>query len=204
MRNNKLRKKVFESAWRIVESEGMEQLNVRKLALLSSCALGSIYNAFGSFQDLQLHINANILAKIYCILNETIERGIKEEKSLREVFRDLGFAYITFGQKNRLLWKALFEHLPFESMPDWYVKHSRDGIYQICNRLSKVFGLSEPDTRKIVGFFWASIHGVNAILLNRKMEMVAELFNVESLHPYMEYCLDGLFKEVCDAQLVSS
>ena len=203
MKKEKLRKRVFESAWQIVESEGMEQLNVRKLAFLSSCSLGSIYNAFGSFQDLQLHINANILAKLYRILNETTERGIKEEKPLRAVFRDLGLAYIEFGQKNRLLWKALFEHFPNDPMPEWYRKHAREGIYRICERLSKAFGLSEADSKKIVGFFWAAIHGVSAILLNRKMEMVAELFNADSLLPYVEYCLDGLFKEACDAQLVS-
>src|SRR3990167_691473 len=112
MKKDKLRKRVFESAWQIVEKEGMDQLNVRKLAQLSSCALGSIYNAFGSFQDLQLHINAAILARLYYILNETTERGIKDEKSLRALFKDLGFAYIEFGQKNRLLWKSLFEHFP--------------------------------------------------------------------------------------------
>ena len=64
--------------------------------------------------------------------------------------------------------------------------------------------MSEADAKRIVGFFWAAIHGVSAILLNRKMEMVAELLNANSLHPYVEYCLDGLFKEACDAQLVSS
>lgn len=204
MKKDNLKKRVFESAWQIVENEGMEQLNIRKLAQLSSCSLGSIYNAFGSFQDLRLHINANILTKLYRVLNETTEQGIKEEKSLRMVFRDLGLAYIEFGQRNLLLWKALFEHFPYEPIPEWYVKQTREGIYGICDRLSRAFGLSEADSRQIMGFFWAAIHGVSAILLNRKMEMVAELFDAESLHPYVEYCLDGLFKEVCNAQLVSS
>lgn len=203
MKKENLKKRVFESAWQIVENEGMEQLNVRKLAKLSSCSLGSVYNAFGSFQELQLHINAHILTKLYRILSETTEQGIVEEKSLRTVFRDLGLAYIEFGQRNRLLWKALFENFPYEPMPEWYVKHTREGIYQICDRLSKAFGLSESDSKQILGFFWAAIHGVSAILLNRKMEMVAELFNADSLQPYVEYCLDGLFKEVCNAQLVS-
>jgi len=203
MKKDNLKKRVFESAWQIVENEGMDQLNIRKLARFSSCSLGSIYNAFGSFQDLQLHINANVLTKLYQVLNETTELGIKEEKSLRIVFRDLGLAYIEFGQKNRLLWKALFEYFPYQPMPEWYVKHTREGIYQICDHLSQAFGLSKTHSKQIMGFFWAAIHGVSAILLNQKMEMVAELFNADSLHPYVEYCLDGLLKEVCDAQLVS-
>ena len=115
---------------------------------------------------------------------------------------DLGHAYIAFGQQNRFLWKALFEQFPYESIPEWYAKHTREGIYQICDRLSNAFDLSEAVSKKILGFFWAAIHGVSAILLNRKMEMVAELFNTDSLQPYVEYCLDGLLREVRDEQLV--
>jgi AcrR family transcriptional regulator len=203
MKKEKLKKRVFESAWGIVECEGMEQLNMRRLAVSSSCALGSLYNAFGSFEDLQLHINANILAKLYRILNQTADKAIEEKKSLRAVFRDLALSYIEFGQKNRQLWKSLFEYFPNDSMPEWYGKHAREGIYRLCENLSKAFGLSEAESKRIVGFFWAAIHGVSAIFLNRKMEMVAELFHADSLHPYVEYCLDGLFKEGCDAQLVS-
>jgi AcrR family transcriptional regulator len=199
MKKDNLRIRVFESAWQIVESEGMDQLNVRKLAQLSSCSLGSIYNAFGSFQELQLHINAKILSRLYHILNETVEQGIQAKKSLRAIFRDLGIAYIEFGQHNRLLWKALFEYFPYQSTPEWYVKHTREGIYQICERLSTAFGLSETAAKQIVGFFWASIHGISAILLNRKMDMVSELFNKDSLNAYLEYSLDGLFKELYDA-----
>lgn len=83
------------------------------------------------------------------------------------------------------------------------MQRARKGIYQICDQLSKAFELSEADAKKIVGSFWASIHGISAILLNRKMEMVAELFDADCLQPYVEYSLDGLFKEVCDAELVS-
>lgn len=193
MKKEKLRKRVFESAWHVVETEGMEQLNIRKIAQLSSCSLGSIYNAFGSFQDLQLHINAGILARLYRILNDTTDRGIKEGKPLKNLVKDLGIAYIEFGQKNRLLWKALFEHFSSDPIPEWYEKYTKEGIYQICGRLSESFGLSEANAKRIIGFFWTAIHGVSAIFLNRKMEMVADLFNKDSLQPYVDYCLDGLF-----------
>lgn len=196
IKKDKLRKKVFESAWQIVASKGIEHLNARSLARESLCALGSIYNAFGSFDDLQLHINAKTLTLLYQLLNEITVRGINEDKSLRALFRDLGHAYIDFGLKNLSLWKALFEYFPNESIPEWYRKHAREGIYQICKQISEAYQISETESKHLVGFFWASIHGVSAILLNRKMEMVAELFNTDNLHPYVEYCLNGLFKEM--------
>ena len=95
----------------------------------------------------------------------------------------------------------MFEHLPYEPVPQWYEKHAKEGICEICRRISAAFELSEADSKRIVGFFWAAMHGVSAIFLNRKMEMVAELFNADSLDAYMEYCLDGLLKEISDAQL---
>jgi AcrR family transcriptional regulator len=193
MKKENLRKRVFESAWQIASCEGFEQLNMRRLAKLSCCAVGSIYNAFGSFQDLQLHINAKILKELYQILNVTTERAIENKKSLRTLFIDLGLAYIEFGKKNRMLWKTLFEHFPNKPVPEWYRNLARDGIYQICGRLSVAFGISGADSKQIVGFFWAAIHGVSAILLNRKMEMVADLIDTDNLEPYVEYCLDGLF-----------
>lgn len=195
MKRDNLRKRVFESAWQIVETEGVDNLNVRKLAQMSSCSLGSIYNAFGSFQDLLLHINATVLTRLYGLLQETAERGIEEKKTLRSLFRELGFAYIEFGQKNRLLWKALFEHSIYGPIPEWYAKHAKEGIYRICKKISDAFSLPEDDANRLFGFFWAAIHGVSSILLNRKMEMVADLFHPDSLEPYVEYCLDGLCKE---------
>jgi len=204
MKKERLKKKLFESAWQIVESEGLEKLNIRKLAKRSSCSVGSVYNAFGNFQELQLCLNAKVLSILYESLNQALEKGINEKKSLREVFLGMGLAYIEFGQNNLFLWKSLFEYLPFETTPDWYVSHTRRGIERICDRLSEFFRIEQDQTKQIVGFFWASIHGVSAIFLNNKMKMVSELFSSNSLDPYINYCFEGLFQEVSNAELVSS
>lgn len=178
----------------IVEEEGMPQLSARKVAEKSCCALGSIYSVFGNLNDLQFHVNAAILSRLYDLLHKTVEEGIKKGKSLKTLFTDLGFAYIKFGQNNTTLWKALFEYLPSESLPEWYSIRARNGIYQLALRLASVYGLDEIEAKKLIGFFWSSIHGISSILLNRKMEMVAELFPGNYLHKYLEFSLQGLFQ----------
>lgn len=193
MKKDKLRTRVFNSAWEIVEREGMAQLNVRKIAKLSDCSLGSIYNSFENFQALQLHINATVLSNLFLALKKVIESGIEEDKTLRQIFKDLGNAYIEFGYKNKFLWKAVFEHFPVNPLPEWYSKRAREGIYQICDRLAAYFKIPEEEMRHKVGFFWASIHGMSAILLNRKMEMVADLFKEGSLSSYIDNCTNSLF-----------
>lgn len=194
-KQEKLRERVFEAAWQLVASEGMEKLNVRKVAQMSSCALGSIYNVFGSFSDLQFHINAKILSMLYVLLSKTIDEGIREQKPLRSLFRDIGHTYVRFGQENPLLWKALFEYFHAEPLPEWYVKYAREGIAEICTRLAIAYHLSQEDAKRLYGYFWASVHGLSSILLNRKMEVVAELFSLDSIDSYIDYCLDGLLQE---------
>jgi len=193
-KQSKLKEKVFRSAWKIVESEGMDQLSVRGIAELSDCSLGDIYDVLDSFQDLQLRINANILSQIYLSIDKASSLAIKQNKPLKELLRDIGTAYIDFGQKNRFLWKALFEHAPSSHFPDWYIKHIHEGIDLLGTKIAYKYNLSELEARKTLGFFWASVHGICSILLNKKLDMVANFFNADiHLDPYIEYCLQGLF-----------
>ncbi len=189
-----MKQRIFDSAKQIVKREGMSQLNVRKIAKLSDCSLGSIYNAFDNFSELQLHINADILSDLFLALSKVIENGTLAKKPMREIFKDLGFAYIEFGQKNTMLWKSVFEHFPQKEIPKWYKKRAQEGIYAICAKIADFFDLPEKEVKHMVGFYWTSIHGMSGILLNKKMEMVAELFKEDYLELYVEYCLNGLFK----------
>jgi len=193
MTKEKMKTKVFNSAWKIVEEEGISRLNVRTIAKLSECSLGSIYNCFENFESLQLHINAAVLLDLFETLQKVVDKGIKGKKKLPEIFRELGTSYIEFAQQKQFLWKALFEHFPVEPLPEWYQKQAREGIYKIALQLAKQFKIPEEEMKSKVGFFWASIHGMAAILLNRKMEMVSELFQQSSLNIYIDYCLEGLF-----------
>ena len=197
MKIEKLKKRIFDSARQIVEREGMAQLNVRKIAQMSECSLGSLYNAFENIHILQLHINASILSDLFLSLRKAIEKGLTEKKDLRQILKDLGVAYIEFGQKNPMLWKALFEHFPLNEVPRWYTKRAQEGIYGICRNLADFFELPEEEVKHMVGFYWTSIHGMSAILLNRKMEMVSELFKEEYLDSYIECCVNG----VCSVEL---
>ncbi|NGX45611.1 MAG: hypothetical protein K940chlam2_00767 [Chlamydiae bacterium] len=194
MKKEKMKQRIFDSAKQIVKREGMSQLNVRKIAKLSDCSLGSIYNAFDNFSELQLHINADILSDLFLALSKVIENGTLAKKPMREIFKDLGFAYIEFGQKNTMLWKSVFEHFPQKEIPKWYKKRAQEGIYAICAKIADFFDLPEKEVKHMVGFYWTSIHGMSGILLNKKMEMVAELFKEDYLELYVEYCLNGLFK----------
>jgi AcrR family transcriptional regulator len=192
MKKEILKTKIFDAAYTIVAEQGVEALNVRDVARASDCSLGSIYNAFENFQSLQLHINARVLGELFHLLQQVLEHGIEEGKSLRQTLKELGLAYIEFGNTRRFLWKSVFENFPADPIPDWYKNRARAGIYRICHRMAEAYGHPEEKMRHVVGFFWSSVHGMSAILLNRKMEMVSELFRECSLEQYVTYSLEGL------------
>jgi len=192
LKKKKLKKHIFDSAFNIVEKEGINNLSIRKIALRSNCSLGSIYNVYDNFQILQLHINEKVLANLFDKLLLLTKNGIKRGASFRSILKDLGEAYIEYGQNNKELWKSLFEYFVEEKIPSWYAISARKGVYKICELLSKAFNIPEKNIKHMVGFFWSSIHGMCSILLNRKMEMVSELLESDSTSSYIEYCLDGL------------
>lgn len=195
MKKELLKDQIFKSAWQLVESQGMAKLNVRKIARLTGCSLGSIYNAFDSFQSLQVHINAKILSKLYSALEQVVNVESQGKKSLRELLKELGMEYFNFAQTNKFLWKSLFEFFPLEALPEWYGVQAREGIYALCLKLSNRYGVPQAQMKQIIGFFWSSVHGMTSIFLNKKMDMVAELINPSCIESYVEYCLDGLFKD---------
>lgn len=202
MKTAKLRKQVFESALRIVESQGIEELNARKLAELSSCALGSIYNAFGNLDDLRFHINATILSRLYEQLYQTVEHCISRDVPLLALFKELGVSYVEFAKSNPLLWKTLFEYAPNVPVPDWYEKRAEEGIDHLCQKLYVAYQIPKEKAQQLIGFFWASIHGICAIILNNKMDMVSDLFQGNYLDDFIEYSLTGLFKSRADEMKV--
>lgn len=192
MKKETLATKIFQSAWNIVEEEGMPRLNVRKVAKRAQCSLGALYNSYENFDTLQIHINAKVLENLFAKLYQALETAIEQKKDLRQAFTVLGHAYIEFGNLHPFLWKGVFEHFPTHPMPDWYGEKARAGIYRICDRIAEHFGLSKKEARIKVGYFWASVHGIGAISLNRKMDMVSDLFQEQSLDTYIDYCLEGL------------
>lgn len=202
MKKESIKKIILNAAWQIVETKGIHELNARNVAKLSNCALGSIYNAFENFQDLQLHIKANILSKLYEALITVTKQGIAKNKSLRLLIKDLGLTYIEFGMKNPSLWKALFETFP-SHLPDWYKKHAQKGIYDICNLLAIAYDLTDSSAKRIVGFFWTSIHGISANLLNHKIDVVEGIFQGDYLNDYLDYCIEGLLNNEYDRTVVS-
>lgn len=182
-----LRSEILDIGWEILSEKGRESLRMRDLAKRAECSVGTIYNQFENLDEIVLRLNVKCLDLLYSTLHKEMKKGIKDKECLKGVFRRLGKAYLAFGTEHPKLWKSLFESLAIDPFPDWYRKEVDGGIEEIEKAIVKTYGLSAEKTTQIVGFFWAAIHGITSIMLNKKRGQ----FDEAHLDSYIDHCLKG-------------
>lgn len=186
-RKTSLKAEILDRGWKILCKKGREALRLRDLAKRSDCSVGTIYNLFENLDEIILRLNLKCLDKMYSSLHQNMEEGIKRREDLEKVFGRLGKAYIAFGMEHPLMWKSLFENLAIEPFPDWYLEKVEGGIKFIEKTIGSTYGVEALKVKQIVSFFWASIHGMTSIVLNKKMKGIDEAY----LDSYIEQSLKG-------------
>lgn len=186
-----LKTKVLDNGWKILTQKGREALNIRDLAKQSGCSIGTIYNLFENLDEIVLLLNLRCLEKLYGGLHSEMKQAIQEKGNLHTVFQKLGKSYIRFGMENPKLWKSLFENLAIDPLPSWYRETVRAGIKVAEQTIQNTFGLKEEKIVRMVSFFWAAMHGMTSIMLNKKMEVIDEAIDEAYVTAYIESCLCG-------------
>lgn len=195
MKKEKLKELILSSAWQLVAESGLKGLNARKLAEMSGCATGSIYNVFGGLEEIQLHVKAKVLSGLFEKLTDIARLNITKQSPFEALMKDIGLAYIDYGKQNAVLWKMVFETYPKDPVPSWYLEHAQRGIYELCDLVSRAFGIEDIRAKEVVGFFWTTVHGMSEILLNQKLEVVDQLFQKDYLIKYIDVCIDGILND---------
>ena len=167
---------------------------MRDLAKLSHCSVGTVYNLYENLNEIILQLNVRSLDQMYGALHQEMRKEIEVGSDIHNVFQKMGKVYISFGLRHPKLWRSLFESVPIEPMPDWYKEKAQNGLYVIEAAVQKEFGLSEGEANQLVNFFWAAMHGMTSILINRKMEALNESATEAFVTSYIDHCLRGFIQ----------
>ena len=76
---DELRELIIEATTEIVEQVGLEGLSAREIAKRVGYSPGTLYNVFGSYDELLLRVNARTLDHWYAFLQARLKRGGKSE-----------------------------------------------------------------------------------------------------------------------------
>ncbi|MCK4934055.1 MAG: TetR/AcrR family transcriptional regulator [Simkaniaceae bacterium] len=181
---------ILKHGWKILREKGRGALRLRDLAKESDCSVGTIYNLFENLDEIILRLNLKCLDQLYSSLHREMKEGIVHQESLKKVLRRLGKAYIAFGIEYPLMWRSLFENLAIDPVPQWYQEKVDGEMAVIRQTIESSYGLEVEKVSQIVNFFWAAIHGMTAIILNKKMKEIDD----DYIDTYFDQCLRGFIE----------
>lgn len=187
-----MKKTLLDVAWTVAQEEGVEALSIRSITRKSDCSLGHFYNFFESGDDLFFHINARTVTLLFDALNERLSAALKEAVTLEGAFRALGRGYVEFAEGQKKLWKALFECSSREDVPAWYKEKVRTQLKALEDRLSTHLQVEAKKMHQMVTYFWAAMHGISSIVLNRKIYVVEDHVDEMFIDRYVNHCIEGV------------
>lgn len=168
----KLRDEVVALGVRLVETEGLDALQARRIAKEAGCAVGSLYNVFGDIDGLIAAINGVTLGKLGSAL--TIAQAACAGGTLKERLLALALAYTRFAMENHRAWDAVFKHrrAAGSDVPPSYVADQMRLIGVIEGVIQGTAADADARARQARALF-AAIHGIVALAMDDRLAGIA-------------------------------
>lgn len=180
--NANLKTDLVKALSRTLKNEGLEGLDVRKIAREAGCSVGTFYNHYKSLDDLILSFNANT----FDILSICMFDQITPKDTAKEIINKICQNYITFSEDNYTEWLLLLEHPLTIEMPAWYKDKSELLFQKVADTFHPILRGTKKDTEKAVKILWSSLHGICSLTLKHRLrfkkrqntlELCQELFH---------------------------
>ena len=157
----------IDAAIALIEDEGFANFSARQVAAKIGYTVGTLYNVFGTYDELLYHVHARTLDHWYEFLQARLKRGKAEP------LRVLARGYVEYAKTHYNRWIALFEPPRDKSIlvPDWY----QERIKRFFAMLEDTIASAGHDRRKVkrdAQVLWAGIHGISILSLTERLEMV--------------------------------
>jgi len=182
---------IIDAGWNIIKKEGFSNFSARGIAKEIGYSVGTVYNIYGSHDNLILHINARTLDHWY----EEIVKTLKN-KDNADIYV-LAEQYINYSREHYNEWMALFEHNMGrdENVPEWYMEKMNRFFRIIEDMLMPLAKNNKEEATKIAKVIWAGIHGICILSLSKKLELVGAGSPKELARSFIENYLRGIENE---------
>jgi len=153
----------------LIAEEGMEQFSARQVAQRIGYTIGTIYNVFGTYENLLLHVQAKTLDHWHGFLKERLARRGKLDP-----VHALARGYVDYARNHYHSWSALFAREPQDQLPDWYQSKLQNLVGLAEDAIATSLGNDPEKIRRAAPILWASIHGLCILSLSGKLGLVIE------------------------------
>ena len=172
-RTSKIQKEDIEKvAFEIVKDEGLEGLNVRKIAKKLNCSIQPIFYQFSSMEELK----KSVLNKIYELYKSYMLSG----KDSKTAYKSMGNSYIKFARDYPEFFKIMFMQKAEMTAKNYaQIDHLGNEIIQTGQKFT---GLSSEEQNEFHLKVWIYTHGIATLVvsgtLNLSEEQIDEILSV--------------------------
>ena len=164
----RLRKEILVRACRILEAEGLDALQARRIAKEADCSVGTLYNIFGDIDGLIVDANSATLAAMGHALSTALEAA--KGQPVRDRLMALAIAYMRFALETQRPWEAVFKYRRPEGseVPASYLEDQARLLALIECVLADIVRPGEQRAKMARALFGA-VHGIVALALDNRL-----------------------------------
>ena len=176
------------AAIELIEERGIAAFSARQVAAKIGYTVGTIYNVFGSYDQMLFHVHARTLDHWY----EFLQARLKRAKSDR--LRVLARGYVDYARTHYNRWLALFEHHREKSasVPEWYQDRIKRFFAMLEDTIPPAAGRK---TKRDAQVLWAGIHGISMLSLTGRLDLVGAETTDTLVNALIDNYLDGFAAE---------
>ena len=156
---------ILDTAFKMVESDGIESVTARKVAAAAGCSTQPIFRVYKNMEELQK-----------AVYDKTIEYFLQYykdfEKKSNVPFTNLGLAYIAFAREKKNYFKLLFVNGIEGGKSMYELLNGEDGNVVKEINLARSMGCANPGHMFMK--MWIFIHGAACMSLSGDFDLTDE------------------------------
>jgi AcrR family transcriptional regulator len=175
---SELRELMLEEGHRQLAEVGLARFSARDVAKQIGYSVGTLYNVFGSYDELMLAINARTLSLWLTHLRTRLAESEDDDR-----IATLVRGYFEFAEQHRQTWVAIYEYNLSDgrAAPEWYQTTVAELMGVVAAEIAAALpGAAPDDVASLARSLVATVHGHCVFSLYRTFNLLGETQPVEA------------------------
>jgi len=175
---SELRELMLEEGHRQLAEVGLARFSARDVAKRIGYSVGTLYNVFGSYDELMLAINARTLSLWLTHLRTRLAESADDDR-----IATLVRGYFEFAAQHRQTWVAIYEYNLSDgrAAPEWYQTTVAELMGVVAAEIAAALPRAAPDdVASLARSLVATVHGHCVFSLYRTFNLLGETQPVEA------------------------
>ncbi len=155
------KEEIVDTAYRIVEKEGFDALNARRIAKELGASVQVIYHNFSDMNEL----NKEVYAKIFYKYQDTMKLATDKEKP----YLAKGIAYVKFAREYPEFYKVIFMQESEMNLEE-FILADINTTENVMLSITKKFDISEEDLKDFHIKVWIFTHGLACLIATKTVK----------------------------------